>query len=63
MALVLVQQLGKKQSANKLEKFIAERLSEKLKALQLEQQIKARMESVALRLQQRLQSLNERMQK
>lgn len=60
---MLVQQLGKKQSANKLEKFIAERLSEKLKALQLEQQIKARMESVALRLQQRLQSLNERMQK
>ena len=60
---MLVQQLGKKQSANKLEKFIAERLSEKLKALQLEQQIKARMENVALRLQQRLLSLNERMQK
>jgi len=58
---LLIQQLGRKQSANKLEKFIAEKLQEKLKAMQLEQQIKARMDGVALRLQQRLQRLSERL--
>jgi len=58
---LLIQQLGRKQSANKLEKFIAEKLQEKLKAMQLVQQIKARMDGVALRLQQRLQRLSERL--
>ena len=39
-------QLGKKQSANKLEKFIAEKLSERLKSMQLDFQIRQRMEGV-----------------
>ena len=60
---MLVQQLGKKQSANKLEKFIAERLLEKLRSMQLEQQIKTRVEGLALRLQQRVQRLSAQMQR
>ena len=34
MSIVLIQQLAKKQGANKLEKFLSDRLADKLKDMQ-----------------------------
>ena len=40
---MLIQQLAKKQGANKLEKFLSDRLAEKLKDMQTDIQIKSKL--------------------
>ena len=39
----LISQLGKKQAANKLEKFIAERLQEKVQSMIIDSQIQSKL--------------------
>ncbi|CDW86365.1 UNKNOWN [Stylonychia lemnae] len=59
---LLTIELAKKQGANKLEKFIAEKLQDKLKSMHTEIQIRNKLESVNRRLQDRLERLKRQMQ-
>lgn len=57
--IVLTAKLGKNQAANKLEKFLADKIQDKLKEMQTELQIKSKLEAVSKKIQDRINRLRD----